>query len=334
MLNYGIIGFGGLGKSHFFGYEKIRNRVDVCLKALCDVRKEMFETSTETNISDKQKDLDLKDYNIYYDAEEMLEKEKLDFVLVVVPTYLHEEISVMAMKKGVHVFCEKPMSLTVEACSNMIETAKQNNVRLMIGHCLRFGAPYVKAKQIIDSKEYGEVVRADFYRLSGQPVWGFENWFMDSDKSGGAALDLHIHDADYILYSLGKPKSVRSQATHCAAKFDSIVTSYEYDDKVVTATGEWGSPRGYRFSAGFFIKMEKATLELKAGELTLYKEGENVEKINIDGDSGYVNEVVEFAESIINNKESEINPASASLEAVSLVLKEKESALTGEKVLL
>ncbi len=57
------------------------------------------------------------------------------------------------MRAGKHVFCEKPMSLTVEACLEMERAAEEADRRLMIGHCLRYWPQYVKAREILASGE-------------------------------------------------------------------------------------------------------------------------------------------------------------------------------------
>ncbi len=330
MLKYAIVGFGGLGKVHFSNYENIKSRVDVELVAFCDVEKSAFGSKTATNLgADTSGDVQ---GNIYYNIDDLLANEQLDFIVSAVPTYLHEEIAVKAMEKGVNVFSEKPMSLTLEACENMIAKAKEKNVKLMVGQCLRFWPEYVKAKEIIDSGKYGKVVRAEFSRISCTPTWGWQNWFMDTDKSGGAALDLHVHDVDFINYAFGMPNSVTSAATHNVTKYDSIMTTYRYDDFVVTATGEWGCPSNYPFSTGYFIRMEKATLEFKNGSVMLYLEDGTKEEVAICGGSAYANEIVEFANNIINDEVSKINPPEESMNSIKIALAEKESAAKGETV--
>ena len=332
MLKYAIVGFGGLGKVHFSGYEQIKNQVDVELVAFCDVEESAFASKTATNLgADNSGEVK---GNIYYSIEDLLANEQLDFIVSAVPTYLHEEIAVKAMEKGVHVFSEKPMSLTLEACENMIAKAKEKNLKLMVGQCLRFWPEYVKARDIVKSGEYGKVVRADFQRISCTPKWGWQNWFMDTEKSGGAALDLHVHDVDFINFAFGMPNSVTSVATNYVTKYDSMTTTYRYDDFVVTATGEWGCHDNYPFSVGYFIRMEKATLEFKNGKVALYKEDGTKEDVAVEASSAYVNEVVEFARNIINDEVSKINPPEESRNSIRLALAEIESADKGETVKL
>lgn len=326
MLKYAILGFGGLGKVHFGNYEAIKARKDVELVAICDIEESAFKNKAATNLGEDNTVLDFTGINLYNDAEEMLEKEQLDFIVSALPTYIHEKYAVMAMEKGIHVFSEKPMALTYEQGKHMLEVSKKNNVKLMIGQCVRYFPHYTKLKEIIDSKEYGRVIDAEFNRLSLSPVWGWQNWFMDESLSGGAVLDLHVHDVDFINYVFGKPNSLCSIATNEVSKHDSITTLYYYDDVVVTARGSWGESATYPFSTPFRARFEKASIECANGKYMLYpQEGEPFE-IEVGSEDGYVEEVVDFIDCIENDKESKVNPPESSLQTIEIALAEKKSA--------
>lgn len=335
MLKYAIIGFGGLGKVHFRAYPEVKEKscTEVQLVALCDIRESVFTEQTATNLGGSNIDLDLSKFNIYNDVDDLLAKEELDFVVTALPTYLHEQIAVKIMKKGINVFSEKPMAINLEQAENMLKTSKEMNVKLMIGQCCRYGSGYKALKEIYDSKEYGNLIRADFWRLSPTPIWSWENWFCDATKSGGAALDLHVHDVDIINWIMGMPKSVTSFATNYKTGHDSIVTRYEYDDKLVTCTGEWGCPsNSYPFNSGFFAKFEKATIERKAGKFMIYTEdGQKIEK-QLESVNDYALEVIDFVDCIANNKASAINPPESVFNTTKIALAEKLSADMGEKV--
>ncbi len=337
MLKYAIIGFGGLGKVHFRAYPEVKEKscTEVQLVALCDIRESVFTEQTATNLGDSNVDLDLSNFKLYNNVDDLLANEELDFVVTALPTYLHEQIAVKAMKKGINVFSEKPMAINLEQAENMLNTSKEMGVKLMIGQCCRYESAYKALKEIYDSKEYGELLRADFWRLSPTPIWSWENWFLDEKKSGGAALDLHVHDVDIINWIMGMPKSVMSFATNYKTGHDSIVTRYEYDDKLVTCTGEWGCPsNSYPFNSGIFAKFEKATVERRAGKFMIYTEdGQKIEK-QLEKVNDYALEVIDFVDCIVNNKTSAINPAESTLNTTKIALAEKESADKGEKVML
>lgn len=332
MLKYAIIGFGGLGKTHFRSYAEVKEKActDVKLVALCDIREQMFKEQTATNLDTNTISLDFSDYNVYYDADELLEKEELDFVVTALPTYLHEQMAVKVMKKGIHCFSEKPMAINFEQAENMLKVSKEMGVKLMIGQCCRYSPKYQLLKELVDTKKYGALLRADFFRIAATPH-GWNDWFRDGSKSGGAALDLHVHDVDMINYIFGTPKSVSSHATSFKTEHDSITTYYDYDGAVITATGEWGCPDKYNFTSGFFAKFERAVLEMKNGVMTLTTDTEKLSP-DIPTTNDKATEVIDFIDCIVNDKASEINPAESTLITTKIALFEKLSADSGKTI--
>ena len=155
--------------------------------------------------------MDLSNISLYSDLTQMLAAEQLDAVSIASPTFMHNLQSIEALEAGLHVFCEKPMALNSVDCQRMSEAAQQSGKTLQVGHCIRFWPEYVEAKEIIDSQKYGKVMAATFQRLSLTPTWSWDNCFLDGKRSGGAMLDLHIHDTDYVQYVFGMPKAVFSQ---------------------------------------------------------------------------------------------------------------------------
>ncbi|MBQ7901991.1 MAG: Gfo/Idh/MocA family oxidoreductase [Clostridia bacterium] len=341
MLKYAIIGFGGLGKAHFRNTKELSEKVeDIRLVAICDIDESTFTTQRNINISSDDTKLDLTPYNLYTDVNELFEKEQLDFIITALPTFIHEKIAVMAMERGIHVFSEKPMAINVEQAQNMIDKAKENNVKLMIGHCVRYFPEYYVLKNIIDSKRYGEVLYGNFVRLSAIPKWSWENWFRDEKLSGGVLLDMHVHDVDFISWAFGKPKSVSTKSISYLMAHETAVTEYGYDGKIITSTTSWGMADSYPFTATYLVRFEKATIECKGGTTTIYTndaaEQIDPEKENFDQPStnGYVNEVIDFINCIRNNCESKINTPETAKLSLEIAFAEKKSAQSKETVLL
>ena len=332
MLKFAIVGFGGLAKVHFKNVPTVlKAHPDAKLVALCDIDPKAFETQTETNLGGNSASLDFTGLNIYYSPEELFEKEELDFIVTAIPTHEHSRIAVMALNKGIHVFSEKPMARTLKQAQDMIDAAKKNGKVLMIGQCLRYWPEYQIAKKIIDGKEYGKVIRAAFWRLSSFPKWCWNDWYSNAEWSGGAILDLHVHDVDFINWAFGRPKSVSSSVTNFMGEHDSVVTDYEYDGVTVTATGAWNMPVGYPFTMDFLIHFEQAVLEYKAGVLTLYKEGEK-EVLTTDGTDAYANEVIDFVQCIKENRWSDINNPDTAYQSLEMALAEKISGDENRRV--
>jgi predicted dehydrogenase len=328
MLRCAIIGFGGLGKMHF---RNVVRMDDVQITALCDVEERAFTTKTDTNLGADSSAADVSKYRLYADYKELLAKEKLDFVIAAVPTYLHAEIAIAALEAGVHVFCEKPMARSLAEAQAMLDAAEKSKKRLMIGQCLRFWPEYVYLKEKVVSGEFGRVARADFSRLSLTPRWCWQDWYLDFEKSGGAALDLHVHDADMVNWLFGLPPAVSSAATHLVTKFDSILTKYEYSDKIVTAVGDWGMAASFGFRMGFSVRFEKAVVEMNPQGFFVHTEQETF-KPELPERDAYFEDIREFAVCITENRASGTNPPEASACTLTLAFAEMESAEKGEKI--
>ena len=131
----------------------------------------------------------------------------------------------------------------------------------------------------------------------------------------------------------GRPKAVSSVATNYVSKHDSVTTSYIYDDKVVIATGDWGFPAKYPFTPVFRVRFEKATVEFAQKKLMLYTDAE-AKELEIPAGNGYADEVIEFINCIKEDRESIINPPSASAETIEIAIAEKKSADTKTTVAL
>lgn len=330
MLKLAIIGVGGLGKVHLRNIIDLeKTRGDIKLVALCDVDQSRFAEETKTNLGGDTAPIDLSPYTLYTDADELLEKEQLDFVITALPTYIHEKMAVKALEKGLHVFSEKPMARSLEQCQNMIDKAKENKRLLMIGQCLRYWPEYVKLKEYIDGGELGKVIRAEFLRYSLTPTWTWQNWMMDYEKCGGAALDMHVHDVDFINWAFGKPEYLTSAATHAKTKFESMFTTYYYKDKLVTSSCDWGLSDSYPFKPAFLVNFEKATVEMGDNGLTVFPNTGEPYKPEIEESSAYVNEIIDLIECIKANREIVINNPESSMQSIEMALAEVKSAESG-----
>ena len=335
MLKYAIIGFGGLGKLHYSNTETVKELAgDVQLVAICDGEESAFCKKTATNLGDSGEIEGLSNYNLYTDVDELLEKEELDFVITALPTFLHEPIAVKIMKKGIHVFSEKPMAINCEQAENMLKTAKENNVKLMIGQCLRFDPIYASLRDIIKTKKYGKLIHADLHRLSVSPRWSWRNWMNDDDKSGCVALDLHVHDVDFVNWTLGAPKAVTAFSTSYESKHDALHSIYHYDDVLVHMTADWSYLGDFTFTAGMKLKFEDAVIVQENRDVTVYpREGASF-KMDIPYENCYVNEIVEFIKCIREDRVSENNPPEESKRAIEIAFAEMKSANICETVKL
>ena len=338
MLRIGIVGWGFMGKMHFRCYKSDTN---VEVTAICDVDAKQLQNASGVtgNISGAEDDLDLSNIALYSDLSKMLAEEKIDALSIASPTFLHASQTIEALNAGVHVFCEKPMSLNSGDCREMAEVAKQSGKTLQIGHCIRFWPEYVQAKEIIDSQKYGKVLAATFQRLSLTPTWSWDNCFLDGKRSGGAMLDLHIHDTDYVQYVFGMPKEVFSRGViGPSGEFDHTVTQYFYgNDCVITAEGGWIMAPGFGFEMSFKIMLEKATLVYSSAQEPTFQifpiDGETIIPEIPTGD-GYSFEIQHFIDTLSGKAVPSIITPEQSGDSVKIIEAEKESIRNNDKISL
>jgi UDP-N-acetylglucosamine 3-dehydrogenase len=165
ILKVGIIGCGGRGRGHAQGYAASK---DVKIVACADPKKE--------NALEMAKVHNIPESGVYEDYKEMLKKEKLDIVSVCTWTGLHYQMIVDTVNAGVKaIHAEKPMAPTWGEARKIYQACVDNNVMITFCHQRRFGAPFVKAKQLANDGTIGELRRVEGY-CSNLFDWG-THWF-------------------------------------------------------------------------------------------------------------------------------------------------------------
>ena len=293
MLKVGLIGCGFMGAMHANCYKNIEG---VEIAAIADIRREKAEAlANGTNAK------------IYGDGRELIAAGGLDIIDICLPTYLHAEYAMLAMEKVKYLFVEKPVALTAEEGRAMIEKSIATGCQIQIGQVIRFWDEYVELKKIIDSGELGAIVNANFRRISPRPDWGWQDWLLKYELSGGAAQDLHIHDIDYVLSLFGEPEKYYSVKNERGEKYSYVNTLMQYDGFVVTVEGTWGLPTTHPFEATFRAVFEKGVVENAGGKFMFYDDNGSreikIEKKELTGGvtggnisdlGGYYNELVYF----------------------------------------
>ena len=332
MLKAGLIGFGGIAVLHREGFARLKELGVAELVCACDVNPEAFSKRLTINLGSESSDF-TENIRYYTDIEELLKCENVDFFDVCVPSFLHSEITEKLLLLGYHVMCEKPMSLTSEDCDRMLAAKDKSGKELMIGQCVRFYPAFDYIKAAIDDQRFGKVTAAYFERLSPPPTWGWENWFMTPERSGGCITDLHIHDIDIIRYLFGEPDAVSCRAATSLSVHDSVHTSLFYGDTPVTAIGDW-TLIGMPFRANCRISFENATVSYENNKLTVYRKasGESY-PIPIKDENAYYLELHYFCKVINGELKNERNPALSARNTVKLIEKMRDSAENSGEVI-
>lgn len=326
MIKVGLIGCGFMGTMHANCYKKIDG---VELVALADIRPECAEKLAEGTSA-----------TIYGDGKDLINQADVDIIDICLPTYMHADYAMAAMEKVKYVFVEKPVALTEEQGKAMVAKAKETGANVQVGQVIRFWDEYVELAKIVKSGVYGKIVNANFRRISPIPTWGWENWLLKNELSGGAAQDLHIHDVDYVLSVFGTPNTVKSVKNTLAEKASYINSLFSYDDFVVSVEGTWGLPGTHPFEATFRVVFEKGVVENAGGKFMLYTDeaateiqiekaqdlGDGFEGGNISDLGGYYNELVYFTDCAKQGKPVEKATVKDGVASLSFVLEEIKNA--------
>ena len=209
-LKVAVIGT-GMGRHHMKEYVESPN---VKLVAVCDLNRQEAlafakQYGAETVVTD------------YHDLWQV---PNLDAISIAVPNYMHAQIAIEALERGLHVMCEKPMATALADAKKMVETAEAQNKRLMIGMSQRFKPQSLALRGIVDRGELGSIyyARSTWIRRRGVPVIHFSSggsmgrgqWFVEKEKAGaGALFDIGVHMFDLTWWLMGNPKPLSVSAS-------------------------------------------------------------------------------------------------------------------------
>lgn len=274
----------------------------------------------------------LKSFNtpvpVYDNLETALAETDCDFVDICLPTYLHKNHAIQAIEAGKALFCEKPLALTEAEADEIVSSAQAKGTFAQVGHCIRFWPEYQTLMAYHQSGQGGRLLSLNLTRRAARPGYGVDDWLNKEDQSGGAALDLHIHDTDFALALLGLPKSFTSRVTRDYSGPVHIFNLLDYDDCIVTTEGGWNYPASWGFQMAFQAIYEDAVLDYDSsnGKGLLICEGKEAPKPmavekpdsgestsgegNVSDLGGYYNELLYFT----NCLKEGIAPTKATLE--------------------
>lgn len=221
-LKVGIIGAGRIGNVHALSIKNLIPEVEI--KAVSDVRYEAAkEMSSKHGIP-----------YAYEDYHEILQDPEIDAVLICSSTDTHAQIAIEAAEAKKHIFCEKPVDLTVERVKEVIEAVERNNVKIQIGFNRRFDHNFKKVKELIDNGQLGDVHVVKITSRDPEPP------NIDYVKaSGGLFLDMTIHDFDMARFLTGS--EVKEVYAIADCKIDPLIGQEgDVDTAVITLKFENG----------------------------------------------------------------------------------------------
>ncbi|MCW8132251.1 MAG: Gfo/Idh/MocA family oxidoreductase [Planctomycetota bacterium] len=260
MIRVGIAGLGFMGMTHFRAIRRLKGlRVDAI--ATRDPKKRAGDwRSIQGNFGARGGIENLSKIRAYEDLGDMLADPKLDLIDICLPTAQHAEVTLAALKAGKHVLLEKPISTDLKEGERMAAAARAAGKRLLIAHVLPFFPDYFQALKLVRSGKFGKVLAAHFKRVISKPDWSKDA--QDGRKSGGPAIDLHIHDTHFIQLLTGTPKAVFARGIEAGGAVQYLDTTYVYErgGPMVTCSSGGICMRGRSFTHGFEIYLERGSL--------------------------------------------------------------------------
>jgi predicted dehydrogenase len=335
-IGVGVIGLGFMGRTHIAAYTAAAEAGHACtLVAVCDQDAARLSGTVEASGNfdtggEAEQIFDPAVAKGTTDPAELFADPAVQLVSICTHTDTHVDLALEALEAGKHVLVEKPLALTSVEARRVADAARAAQTICMPAMCMRFWPAWAWLKRAIESGEYGAVRSATFHRLGSTPGW--TDFYTDDSRSGGALVDLHIHDADFIAWCFGTPQSVTS-----AGGTNHLTTLFRYADVPhVVAEGGWAQDPGFGFKMRFVVCFESATADFDLGreqQLLLCREGES-EAVEVDSISGYDGQIRHLLGCIASGRtRADVTPDDAVL-ALQILEAERASLETGNPVRL
>ena len=245
-MKIGILGSGFMGGTHARSFAKLPDVqvVAVSSRSMAKAEKLAMEVGARATTDDMS----------------IVNDPSIEAISNTLPTHLHPQFTIAALQAGKHVLLEKPFGLTVADCDKMIEAHKQSGKTLMIAQVCRFWPEYMALVDFVHSGKIGKPLSAVASRLSTQPGWA--DWFLDPALSGGAVLDLIVHDMDALNWVFGTPKSVYARGHEAKpGLWNHIHAEVDYGSSQGMVEGSQFLPKDYPFTCTLKVLCEGGSVE-------------------------------------------------------------------------
>lgn len=333
-LNVAIVGAGGISQRHFEGYGLAGAKVVAFADPSATIR-ELREAEWQARG--------------YASFEELLEREDVQAISICTPNAYHAPAALAAIARGVHVLCEKPLSLDLAACDAMIDAAHETGVVLQTGHHLRSSPLVATAKRLIDE---GRIGRITYMRLRQAHDWGGAAQVRGAFGSlaasgGGTLLDNGCHMMDLARNFGGDVQTVfglMDTLKYDIEVEDTSVVTLRFESGALGSVENAWTATGWEESFAVYGTLGALECSNRLGKARLRfanREGGDTGWADLDeswyefngNDSGHRRGVVAFVRSIVEGTPVTCTGEDGR-ESVRLVLAAYESARSGQTVRL
>jgi UDP-N-acetyl-2-amino-2-deoxyglucuronate dehydrogenase len=198
-VKFGIVGCGHIGKRHA---AVIESNADGVLVALCDINEKAVKELAKTySINDCSTDFD------------RLLESGCDVLCVCTPHFLHKEMTIKALKAGIHVLVEKPMALTSKDAHEMIDTASREGRKLFVVKQNRYNVPIILAGKALKENKLGKIsmVQCNVFWNRNQDYYDQSAWRGRKNEEGGALFTQASHFIDLLVHWFGPLKDAKTK---------------------------------------------------------------------------------------------------------------------------
>jgi predicted dehydrogenase len=332
-----------MGMIHYLAAEKLRGAK---VTAICtrDAKKLAGDwRGIRGNFGPAGTRMDLGKIKRYARFEDMCADPDLDLIDVCTPTQLHPDMARAALRAGKHVLVEKAIALSRKDADAMLQAATKAKRLLMVAHVLPFIPEFAFAAEVVRSGTYGKLLGGHFKRIIAQPDWSAE--IADASKTGGPAIDLHIHDTHFIGLIAGVPRKVFSAGiAEDGQTVTYLTTQYLYGTggKGLALSCSSGAlaKKGREFVHGYELYLEKATLLYESGTqplTVLTADGKSKQpklKGSTEATAAFTAEIQAAVDGITAGRAPDLLSAKLARDALVLCQKECQSVLTGNTVMV
>ena len=330
MVRVALLGAGMMGKVHAEAWKQVRNAKVV---AVADGRADRARDLAGAMGAEPSDSLD-----------QTIRRDDIDAVDICLPTDLHEECSLKALRAGKSALCEKPLALTLESADRILQAAKASGKVFMVAQVVRFWPQYKTAAEIIRRGELGKVLTMRLSRTSKRPDWG--EWFQNPQKTGGALFDLNVHDLDYVVSILGRPRRIHAIGIKGdRGGWDYVSTHLDFGTANAEVESGYLFPPSYPFTTRLRALCQKGVLEYdfrvagnveSRGEegslLTLMAADGSVSTPAVEPLDAYVGEILHFTQCVERARESDMVPNEQVRLVLEVVLAIRRSLESGKIV--
>ncbi len=275
------------------------------------------------------------------DLDRVLSDPSVDAVDICLPTPEHRAMTEAALAAGKHVLVEKPLALTLADADTLVDAAAKTDKIVMVAHVLRFWPEYAELQRIVASGELGRPLSAVATRRQPFPAWS--ELFSRSDLTGGAVVDMLVHDYDALNWLFGAARSVVCHGHKNARSggWDQAQVLIDYGDASAVVDGGMTMPESYPFSSSLQVLCERGAIEyhFRAGgrsvemgagvagsnDLILYPESGDPVRLDVPQADPYTAECAYFIECVRSGREADRATPAHARRAVQIALAARQS---------